>query len=110
MVYGSREFTVDAGWAGKGARVPKSQNLRDTENGVLTCLHIAEGEHKTVEREGVTVLILPGLIEWKLVYGMSGTCRLKDLTDVQELVKVLQLSSEYQDQLTHGIRAKYMEL
>ena len=89
---------------------PNSKNLRDTENGVRICLHVAEGKHETVEHEGVTVLSLPGVVDRKLASGLSGTGRLKDLGDVQEMIKVLRLSSEYHEQLTPGVRAKYLEL
>ena len=89
---------------------PNSKNLRDTENGVRICLHLAESKHETVECEGVTILSLLGVIDWKLAFGMSATDRLKDLGDVQEMIKVLRLPSEYQEQLTPSVRAKYLEL
>ena len=103
---------VHAALEGSGYRQqnPKSEHLRDAENSVRICLHRAEGKRETVEREGVTVLSLPGLIAWKLAYGVSGTARLKDLADVQELIKSLRLPLEYQDNLLPGVRTKYLEL
>ena len=126
FLHGYRRFTEDvdllvtpdglakahAALEGSGYRspFPNSRNLRDMENGVRICLHLAESKHETVEREGVTVLSLPGVIEWKLAFGMSATDRLKDLGDVQEMIKVLRLPSGYQEQLTPSVRAKYLEL
>ena len=126
FLHGYRRFTEDvdllvtpdglakahAALEGSGYRppFPNSKNLRDTENGVRICLHLAESKHETVEREGATVLSLPGVIEWKLAFGMSATDRLKDLEDVQEMIKVLRLPSGYQEQLTPSVRAKYLEL
>ena len=126
FLHGYRRFTEDvdllvtpdglakahAALEGSGYRspFPNSRNLRDMENGVRICLHLAESKHETVECEGVTVLSLPGVIDWKLAFGMSATDRLKDLGDVQEMIKVLRLPSEYQEQLTPSVRAKYLEL
>ena len=50
------------------------------------------------------------LIELKLASGMTATDRLKDLADVQEVIKVKGLTEEYADQLDGWVRAKYCEL
>jgi hypothetical protein len=50
------------------------------------------------------------LIELKLASGMTAPHRLKDLADVQELIRVTSLSRELADQLDPYVRAKYLEL
>jgi hypothetical protein len=44
------------------------------------------------ERDGIKYLELPVLIELKLASGMSNPDRIKDLADVQELIKLLALT------------------
>ena len=46
-------------------------------------------EEAAVEFDGIRYLALPRLIELKLASGMSNPGRLKDLGDVQELIRVL---------------------
>jgi hypothetical protein len=53
---------------------------------------------------------LPTLVELKLASGMTNPGRLKDLGDVQELIRVLKLPSNFADQLNEYVRAKYHEL
>jgi hypothetical protein len=63
-----------------------------------------------VEIDGIRYLALPNLIELKLASGMTNPGRLKDLGDVQELIRVLKLPSNFADQLHEYVRAKYHEL
>src|SRR5579862_2118440 len=80
-----------------------SKNLRDTTSGVkieflVTGGFPGDGEPKpvafpdpaevAVEMNGAKYIRLPKLIELKLASGMTGANRLKDLADVQELIKV----------------------
>ena len=60
--------------------------------------------------EGVRTIPLPTLVELKLASGLTGRGRLKDLADVQELIKILSLPREYADQLDESVRAKFVEL
>ena len=60
--------------------------------------------------DGVKTVTLPKLIELKLASGMSGLARLKDLADVQELIRVRQLDSGMAAQLDASVRDKYLEL
>ena len=62
------------------------------------------------EADGVRYLNLPTLVELKLASGMTNPGRLKDLADVLELIKVLNLPAEFSEQLNPYVREKYMEL
>jgi hypothetical protein len=112
---------------GRGYLPPftKSKNLRDTEHQVkieflLSGDYPGDGKPKpvafpepsrvTMEREGIKLLALPTLIELKLASGMTSVDRLKDLTDVQELIKILLLPLDFAEQLHPYVRDKYTEL
>ncbi len=60
--------------------------------------------------DGVKTVELAKLIELKLASGMSGLARLKDLADVQELIRVRQLDARLAEQLDASVRDKYLEL
>ncbi len=114
---------VGAGYrpAFEGAR----KKLRSTLNGVAIEI-ITEGEYPgdglpkpvsfphpstaSVEIEGVRVITLEKLIELKLASGMTAPDRLKDLADVQELIKVKHLTRDFADKLNPYVREKYLEL
>jgi hypothetical protein len=103
-----------------------SKKLRDTEYGVRIEFLIAgefpgdgkpkavafpEPELARVMIDGIHYLSLPKLVELKLASGMTGGIqRMKDLTDVVELIKTLSLSVEFADQLNPYVRDKYLEL
>jgi len=67
-------------------------------------------EEAVVELDGIRYLTLPNLIELKLASGISNPGRLRDLGDVQEMIRVLKLPSNFADQLNEYVRAKYHEL
>jgi hypothetical protein len=50
------------------------------------------------------------VIELKLASGMTAPDRLKDLADVQELIKIRGLSTEFADKLNPYVREKFLEL
>jgi len=105
----------------EGAR----KKLRSTLNGVAIEF-IMEGEYPgdgkpkpvsfprpsvaSVDIEGVRVVTLEKLIELKLASGMTAPDRLKDLADVQELIKVKHLAKNFADKLNPYVREKYLEL
>ena len=112
---------------GRGYLAPfsGSKNLRDTELGVkieflITGGFPGDGKPKpvsfpdpaqvAVELEGRKYIPLTTLIELKLASGMTNTHRLKDLADVQEVIKMLSLSIEFADQLDPYVRDKFREL
>jgi len=63
-----------------------------------------------IEISGVKVVTLEKLIELKLASGMTAPDRLKDLADVQELIKLRELSTEFAERLNPYVRDKYLEL
>ncbi len=104
---------------------PGGKSLRDTESGVrikflVTGDYPGDGRPKpvafpdprraSVEREGVSYLALPPLIELKLASGMTAADRLRDFADVQEMIRVLGLPADFAEQLSPYVREKYAEL
>jgi hypothetical protein len=102
-----------------------SKHLRDTETGVRIEFLVAgqfpgDGKPKPVAFPdpahactvigGVRYLSLPALVELKLASGMTNIGRLKDLADVQELIRVLSLPAGFADQLRPFVRGKFTEL
>ena len=102
-----------------------SKNLRDAATGVrieflITGHFPGDGKPKPVafpdpraagvEIDGVRYVSLPLLVELKLASGMSSAGRLKDLADVQELVRTLNLPIEFAEQLNPYVQAKFAEL
>jgi hypothetical protein len=64
----------------------------------------------STEMSGVKVVTLEKLIELKLASGMTAPHRLKDLADIQELIKIRRLSRELATELNPYVREKYFEL
>lgn len=103
----------------------QSKNLRDAETGVkieflLTGDFPGDGKPKEVafpdpasvanEANGVCYVDLPTFITLKLTSGMTGAGRLKDLADIQELVKSARLSETFAEQLPHYVQATYRSI
>ena len=104
---------------------PRSKNLRDT--GLRVRIEFltsgdypGDGKEKPVAfpdpqtvsevHEGIRYVSLPKLIEMKLASGMTNASRLKDLADVMELIKRLDLPRDYADKLNPYVREKFYEL
>lgn len=102
-----------------------SKNLRDTEFGVRIEFLIAgeypgDGKPKPVafpdpaeagvELGGISYLRLPKLVELKIASGMTNAGRLKDLGDVQELIRLLDLPADFAAQLNPFVQDRYREL
>lgn len=64
----------------------------------------------SVEIDGVQIISLEKLIELKLASGLSSPDRLRDLADVQELIKIKDLPADFRDQLDPSVRDKFTEL
>ena len=64
----------------------------------------------SVEIDGVRTITLEKLVELKLASGMTAADRLKDLADVQELIKIKNLDLTFVERLDEYVRAKYLEL
>jgi hypothetical protein len=67
-------------------------------------------EEQYVILSGVKTVTLEVLINLKLASGMTDPGRLKDLADVQELIKVRGLDSSSADSLHPFVREKFLEL
>jgi hypothetical protein len=63
-----------------------------------------------IEIDGIKFATLEKLIELKLASGMTASDRLKDLADVQELIKFRGLSRELAKELNPYVQEKYLEL
>jgi len=99
--------------------------LRDTTTGVkvefiTTGEYPGDGKPKPVsfpdprdacvEIEGYNVIALPVLIELKLASGLTAAHRLRDLADVQDLIRVLKLPRELGGQLDPSVRDEYLRM
>lgn len=102
-----------------------SKQLRDTDTGVRIEFLVSgsfpgDGKPKPVafpdpqtagvDIDGTRYLKLPILIELKLASGMTNPGRIKDLADVQELVRALNLPADFAEKLNPYVREKFMEL
>jgi len=112
---------------GRGYLPPyaRSKHLRDTELGVrieflTTGEYPGDGKEKPVSfpnptavsliSGGIYYVNLPTLIDLKLASGMTNAGRMKDLSDVLELIKVMNLPAGLTNQLNPFVRSKYLEL
>ena len=64
----------------------------------------------SVDIDGVKTITLEKLVELKLASGMTAADRLKDLADVQELIKIKGLTAEFANRLDDYVRPKFLEL
>lgn len=69
-----------------------------------------EPDKASTEIDGIKFVTLEKLIELKLASGISAPDRLKDLADVQELIKIRKLDAEFALKLDPYVREKYREL
>lgn len=60
--------------------------------------------------EGVKTLTLEKLIELKLASGMTAPHRLKDLADVQEVIRIKDLDATFAEKLDPYVREKFLDL
>jgi hypothetical protein len=99
--------------------------FRDTESGVRIEILVSgefpgDGKPKPVrfpdpteamvDAENLRVLPLAKIVELKLASGMTAPHRLRDLADVQELIKNRGLDEGFASQLDESVRATYLEL
>jgi hypothetical protein len=116
-----KEKHLGLGWV---ERFPGSKGLRDTEVGVKIDVLIAgdypgDGKPKPVrfpdpsvgvQGQGFCVLSLKDLVELKLASGLTNPDRLKDLADVQELIRHASIPLELAAELDPMVRAKFSEI
>ena len=63
-----------------------------------------------VELDGIRVVRLTTLVELKLASGLTAPDRLKDLADVQELIRTLSLPESLADEIDESVRPEYLKL
>ena len=63
-----------------------------------------------VEIDGVKCLPLEKLIDLKLASGMTASHRLKDIADIQELIKANHLPKDFVHKLHPWVQAKFLEI
>jgi hypothetical protein len=113
-------------YLGRGyVEFPGSRTVRDAEHGVdidivLSGSYPGDGKPKPVAfpdpahaaERGARIALLPlaTLIELKLASGMTAGDRLKDLADVQEVIRMRQLPRTVASELNPFVREKYLEL
>lgn len=116
-----KEKHLGVGWV---ERFPGSKGMRDTEHGVkidvlLTGDYPGDGKAKSVSfpspevavhGDGFRVLSLKDLVELKLASGLTNPDRLKDLADVQELIRHAAIPFELSAQLDPMVRHKFAEI
>ncbi len=101
------------------------KRLRSTRDGVsievmTTGEYPGDGKPKPVsmpdpavastEIDGIKFVTFEKLVELKLASGISASDRLKDLADVQELIKIRKLNAAFADNLNPYVRAKFLQL
>lgn len=118
---------IHAELAGRGYLPPhrQSKHLRDTELGVrieflTTGEFPGDGRPKPVAfpeplgastlSDGIYYVNLSTLIELKLASGMTNAGRLRDLADVLELIKLLNLPADFDQQLNPYVREKFADV
>lgn len=67
-------------------------------------------DEAAIEIDGIRTITLEKLVELKLVSGTTAPDRLKDLADVQELIKLKGLREDFAEHLDPSVREKYLEL
>ena len=102
-----------------------SKHLRDTELGVrieflTTGDYPGDGKEKPVafpdpqtvglDIDGIKYVTLEKLIELKLASGMSNAKRMRDLSDVLDLIDALKLPQNLAEQLNPYVRDRYLML
>jgi hypothetical protein len=102
-----------------------NKDIRDKTNSVTVKFLVAgdfpgDGRRKpvvhpepaeaSVEKDGIRWMTLPVLIDIKLASGMTNPTKTKDLDDVRELIKGLNLDANYRQNLNEYVREKYGEL
>ena len=122
---GLAAFKAHALGRGYVEQFPGSRGVRDTAHGVdidvvLTGTFPGDGKPKPVafpdpatsalRGTRVALLPLPMLVELKLASGLTAPHRLRDLADVQELIRIQRLPRTLGAELDAFVREKYLEL
>ncbi|MEJ7731897.1 MAG: hypothetical protein WKG00_22140 [Polyangiaceae bacterium] len=116
-----KEQHLGRGWV---ERFPGSRGMRDAELNVKIDILISgeyPGDDKpktvrfpdpsvAVQGDGFRVLSLKDLVELKLASGMTNPDRLKDLADVQELIRHARVPRELESELDPMVRSEFARI
>jgi hypothetical protein len=114
-------------WLGRGytEKFPGSRAVRDTELNVTIDVLLSGGypgdglpkpvrfpdpADVAIRDGGLSLIPLAKLVELKLASGISSPQRMKDITDVFELIKHARLGRDLSESLDPYVRARYLEL
>jgi hypothetical protein len=64
----------------------------------------------STEIDGIKTITIEKLVELKLASGMTAPHRLRDLADVQELIKARKLEGDFAGRLDPSVREQFLEL
>ena len=79
---------------GHDYQIEGKRNLRDVQNDIVIDVLVREGPIDCVDLASHRIVALTKLIELKLGAGLAARGRIKDLADVQELIKTAPLPRE----------------
>ena len=79
-------------------------------DGKPKAIQFGDPSESVVVIDGVRTVTLQKLVELKLASGMTGSGQLKDLADVQELIRALALPRGFSENLHEYVQAKFIEL
>jgi hypothetical protein len=71
---------------------------------------IPEPSTASTEINGIQFVTVEKLVELKLASGITAPDRLRDLADIQELIKVRALKKDFAERLNPYVREKFLEL
>ena len=64
----------------------------------------------STEIDGIKTITIEKLVELKLASGMTAPHRLRDLADVQELIKARKMEADFAGRLDPSVREQFLEL
>jgi len=96
--------------AESGVRIQVRVSMDLPGDGKPQAVRFPDPEAASEMQEGLPVLRLSKLVELKLASGMTAPHRLRDLADVQEIIKARQLDESFATELDASVRATFVSL
>ena len=79
-------------------------------DGLPKAVRFPDPAKASTEIDGIKTITIEKLVELKLASGMTAPHRLRDLADVQELIKASKLEADFAGRLDPSVREKFLEL
>lgn len=95
---------------GTGVRIEVITTGEYPGDGLPKPVRFPDPRDASVDMNGIRVVTLERLVELKLASGMTAVHRLRDLADVQDLIRVLGLPVEFAKRLDESVRPLYEKL